>query len=105
MLLIMGSGPDIPGSGHDPNTGPMVEALREDFEVLGSFCTLLLWIMLAILLFVGGIKGDIIRTGAAVLLLLSGGAMIYAADLHSRYGGWAITVPGLLPPLIVLYGV
>jgi hypothetical protein len=31
--------------------------------------------------------------------------MIYAADLHSRYGGWAITVPGLLPPPIVLYGV
>ena len=75
-------------------------------QLFGNFLILLLWIVLAILLFLGGKSQKMppqARAAAAILLPLSGVAAIYAADLNQRYAGWAIVVPALLPPLIALY--
>jgi hypothetical protein len=75
-------------------------------QLFGNFLILLLWIVLAILLFLGGKSQTMppqARAAAAILLPLSGVAAIYAADLNQRYAGWAIVVPALLPPLIALY--
>jgi len=103
MFLILGSEPVIDCG--DPASCGITKGLGEVSEVLGGFCTLLLWIVLAILLFAGGIKGERMRSVAAILFLLSGVAAIFAGVLYSRYGGWSIIVPGLLPPLIALYAV
>jgi hypothetical protein len=55
MFLILGSEPVIDCG--DPASCGITKGLGEAFKVLGHFCTLLLWIVLAILLFAGGIKG------------------------------------------------
>jgi hypothetical protein len=103
MFLILGSEPVIDCG--DPASCGITKGLGEAFEVLGGFCTLLLWIVLAILLFTGGIKEERIRSVTAILFLLSGVAAIVAGILYSRYGAWSIVVPGLLPPLIAFYAV
>jgi hypothetical protein len=75
-------------------------------ELFRGVLILLLWIVLAILLFLRG-KGQKMPpqalVAAAILLPLSGVAAIYAANLYASYAGWAIVVPALLPPLIALY--
>jgi hypothetical protein len=86
---------------------PASNAIQEAFdELIRGVLILLLWIVLAILLFLGG-KGQKMppqaRVAAAILLPLSGVAAIYATDLYASYAGWAIVVPALLPPLIALY--
>jgi hypothetical protein len=87
----------------EPASNAIGEAIT---SLVGGSLILLLWIVLAILLFLGG-KGQKMppqaRVAAAILLPLSGVAAIYAADLNARYAGWAIVVPALLPPLIALY--
>ena len=103
MFLILLSEPEI-DCGDAASCG-ITKGLGDAFEVLAGFCTLLLWIVLAILLFAGGIKGERIRGVAAILFPLSGVAAIVAGVLYSRYGAWSIIVPGLLPPLIALYSV
>jgi len=45
------------------------------------------------------------RSVAAILFLLSGVAAIVAGVLYSRYSGWSIIVPALLPPAMALYAV
>jgi hypothetical protein len=66
-----------------------------------------LWIVLAILVFRRGGNSQKMPTlalaAAVILLPLSGVAAIYATDLYASYAGWAIVVPALLPPLILLY--
>jgi hypothetical protein len=86
---------------------PASNAIQEAFTELVAFVLiLLLWIVLAILLFRRG-KGQKMPpralVAAAILLPLSGVAAIYATDLYASYAGWAIVVPALLPPLIALY--
>ncbi len=75
-------------------------------ELIAFVLIFLLWIVLAILLFLGR-KGQKMPlqalVAAAILLPLSGVAAIYASDLYASYAGWAIVVPALLPPLIALY--
>jgi hypothetical protein len=102
MMMLYGSGPA--DGRFDPNTSRIVDAIGEVFEMVGLFSTLLLWILLAILLFGGGIRGPM-RIVAAVLLPLSGVAAIFAGVLYSHYAGWSIVVPVLLPPLIALYAI
>jgi len=89
--------------GGDPAGNAIGEGLAQLF---GGVLFLLLWIVLAILLFLRG-KGQKMppqtRVAAAILLPLSGVATIYATDLYASYAGWAIVVPALLPPLIALY--
>jgi len=72
----------------------------------GSFVTAELWIVLAILLLVGGLMGQMphwAATLALFLLPLSGGAAVVAIDMCSRHIRWAMAFPVLLPPLIALY--
>src|SRR4029077_19806950 len=76
MFLILGSEPVIDCG--DPASCGITKGLGEVSEVLGGFCALLLWIVLAILLFAGGIKGERMRSGAAVLFLLFGGGAVFA---------------------------
>ena len=74
--------------------------------LVAGFLILLLWIVLAILLFLGRKNQKMppqALAAAAILLLLSCVATIYATGLYARYAGWAIVVPALLPPLIALY--
>ena len=86
---------------------PASNAIQAGFdELIRTVLILLLWIVLAILLFLGGTgrKAPLqTRVAAAILLPLSGVAAIYATDLYARYAGWAIVVPALLPPVIALY--
>src|SRR5216684_2101198 len=73
--------------------------------ILCLFFTVLLWAVLAILLLVGGVMGEMpgrAAIAAAVLTPVSGVAAFTAIDLYSRHGEWAIVVPALLPPLIAL---
>jgi hypothetical protein len=100
MLMFFSSGSADPS--HDPNTRGIVAALGELCEVVGVLAALLLWVLLAIVLFAGGIKGAMMNV-AAGLLLLSGLAAIFAGHLYALYAGWSIVVPALLPPLIALY--
>ena len=86
---------------------PASNAIQAGFdELIRTVLILLLWIVLAILLFLGGTgrKAPLqMRVAAAILLPLSGVAAIYATDLYARYAGWAIVVPASLPPVIALY--
>lgn len=74
-------------------------------ELVAFVLILLLWIVLAILVFRRG-KGQkmppLVLAAAVILLPLSGIAAIYATELYASYAGWAILVPALLPPLIAL---
>jgi hypothetical protein len=75
-------------------------------ELIAFVLIFLLWIVLAILLFLGRKVQKMplqALVAAAILLPLSGVAAIYATDLYASYAGWAIVVPALLPPLIALY--
>ncbi len=90
----------------DPASCGITKGLGAMAAALGRFCALLLWMTLAILLFGGSaVRDETTRIVAAILLLLSGVATIYAAGLYARYAGWAIATPALLPPLIALYAI
>ncbi|SED58711.1 hypothetical protein SAMN05444161_3531 [Rhizobiales bacterium GAS191] len=70
-----------------------------------------LWIALAILLLIGGLRGDMPRWAAILTLILhplSGIAAFVAIDMYSRHVyshhvAWPLIVPASLPPLIALY--
>ena len=86
---------------------PASNAIEEAFTALvAGFLICLLWIVLAILLFLRR-KGQ--KTPpqelVAAAILFSGIAAYYATDLYARYAGWAIVVPALLPPSIALYAI
>jgi hypothetical protein len=103
MFLILLSEPVGSDCG-DPASCGITKGLGEMSEALGRFCALMLWMALAILLFGGSaVRDETTRIVAAILLLLSGVATVYAAGLYARYAGWAIATPALLPPLIALY--
>lgn len=87
---------------------PASNAIQGAFTELVAFVLiLLLWIVLAILVFRRGGNSQKMPpqalVAAAILLPISGVAAIYATELYASYAGWAILVPALLPPLIVLY--
>jgi hypothetical protein len=66
----------------------------------------LLWIVLAILLFLARKNQKLPpQQLMAAAILFSGFAAFYATDLYARYAGWAIVVPALLPPWIALYAI
>jgi hypothetical protein len=70
------------------------------------FITAGLWIALAVLLLVGGMRGEMPRWAAIAGIFLhplSGVATFIALDMCSRSIGWAITFPVLLPALMALY--
>ncbi|MBS0224115.1 MAG: hypothetical protein JSR91_25615 [Proteobacteria bacterium] len=85
------------------STDPAGRGLDRAFAALTG---LLLWIVLAILLVVGGVKGYmplLAAMAAAILLPASAVAAIAAAELYEQQGGWPILVPALLPPIFAFY--
>jgi hypothetical protein len=79
------------------------DSLTEAFVALFAIA---LWIVLAGLMLVAFKNGKMptwAAVGALVLLPLSGYASFTAASLYARSHGWALIVPALVPPMIVLY--
>jgi formate hydrogenlyase subunit 3/multisubunit Na+/H+ antiporter MnhD subunit len=103
MNAIVGRSP----SGGVPSGDSGARIATELDKLLPGFVIVLLWIMLAILLFLRGGGSQKMPpqalVAATILLPLSGVAAIYAANLYALYAGWAIVVPALLPPLIAFY--
>lgn len=67
-----------------------------------------LWSVLTLLVVIGGISGEMPRWGACAAIFfipLSGIAAFVAIDMCARRIRWAILVPALTPPLILLYAV
>jgi hypothetical protein len=88
-----------PGGGGEAIMGQAFAAL---------FLTLWLWIVLGLLLLVGGMMGQMPRwvaISAIFLHPLSGVAAFVAIDALSRHVDGAIVSPVLLPPLIAGYSV
>jgi hypothetical protein len=88
------------------NTGSTDAAGRGLDRAFAGLAGLLLWVVLAILLVVGGIKGHmplLAAIAAAILLPASAVAAAVAAELYEQQGGWPILVPALLPLVIALY--
>jgi hypothetical protein len=68
----------------------------------------LLWLVLGILLLIGGVQGRMPPSGAigALLLLpLSAVAAVTASEIYTDDHGWTILVPVVLPPLFAGYAV
>jgi hypothetical protein len=85
------------------NTDAVGRGLDRAFAALAG---LLLWILLAILLVVGGVKGHmplLAAMVAAILLPVSAVAAVAAAELYERQDGWPILVLVLLPPAFASY--
>ncbi len=77
--------------------------LDRAFAALAGF---FLWILLAVLLVVGGVKGHmplLAAMVASILLPVSAVAAVAAAELYERQGGWPILVPALLPLVFAFY--
>ena len=82
---------------------PAARGLDRAFAALSG---LLLWILLAILLVIGGVRGHmplLAAMAAAILLPASAVAAVAAALLYERIGGWPILVPALLPLVFAFY--
>jgi hypothetical protein len=78
--------------------------MAQAFEML--FLSLGLWIVLAIMLFNGGLMGSMPRWAAwlaVVLVPMAGVADTVAVDMCSRHMEWAIVLVALLPALIAFY--
>jgi hypothetical protein len=93
-LMVNITGPS--GSG-EASIGQAIEAL---------FATVLLWVVLALLLVVGGVIGEMPRSAAILAGFvhpLSAIGAVVAIDMVSRHAVWAILVPGLLPLLLAFY--
>jgi hypothetical protein len=75
-------------------------------RAFAALAGLLLWILLAILLIVGGVKGYmpvLAAMVAAILLPVSAVGAVAAAELYERQGGWPILVLAVLPPAFAFY--
>src|SRR5277367_6629909 len=86
-----------PMSGGDAVVGEAIAAL---------FFIFALWVVLAIMLVVGGVTGAMPRQVAIVAVILvptSGVAATVALDMCSRHMPWAIVFDIVLPALIVFY--
>ena len=89
--------------GDAPNSDAMGRGLAVAF---GAMFGAVLWLVLAVLLIIAGMKGRMplwARIAAVFLLPLSGVAAAMAADAYANRDYSAIWVPALLPPLIALY--
>ena len=95
LMLINALNP--PSGGGESNIAAAFEAL---------FLTAGLWIVLAVMMVVGGVMGTMPRWAgwlAGLLVPVSGIANITAVDMCSRHMPWAIVFPLVLPPLIAFY--
>jgi hypothetical protein len=79
-------------------------------QAYAAIATIMLWVLLAVLVLIGWIKGEMPAPAAVAALILlpaSGYAALTAMDLLSRPGVpphlWPIIVPACIPPLIVSF--
>lgn len=87
-----------------PQGGSGEALIGQAFESL--FLAFLLWVSLALLLFAGGIMGEMPRWAAILACIahpLSGIGALVAIDMMSRHAVWALLFPALLPLLVVGY--
>jgi hypothetical protein len=94
LMLIRAA---TPMSSGDAVVGEAIAAL---------FLTVALWVLVAIMLVVGGVTGAMPRGAAVVAVLLvpaSGVATVVALDMCSRHMQWAIVFAIVLPALVVFY--
>ena len=96
------------GPGGDPASyggeGRMAAAFAELYA-LASGCTV--WIVMGLLLWIGGTRGEMPRwaaISAGILYPLAGIAAGIAIDMSYDYpGGWLILVPAVLAPVVAFY--
>ncbi len=72
----------------------------------GAIFGVALWLVLAVLLLIAAINGEMSfagRTGAAIFLPLSAIAASVAINLYGDRADWALVVPVLLPPVIAAF--
>ena len=100
-ILLLPSLADLAGSDAAGN------ALAQAYTAIA---TIALWVLLALLVLIGWIKGEMPAPAALATLILvpaSGFAALTAMDLLSRPGVpphlWPIIVPAFIPPLIVSF--
>lgn len=96
-VLVIGNALNTPAGGGEARIADAFAAL---------FLTAGLWIVLAVIMAVGGIMGAMPRWAAAAAVLLipvSGVGAIIAIDMCSRQMRWAVVFPALLPLIIVFY--
>jgi len=87
-----------------PQGGSGEELMGQAFESL--FLTFFLWVSLALLLFAGGLMGEMPRWAAILACVvhpLSGIGALVAIDMMSRHAVWALLFPALLPLLVAFY--
>jgi len=79
-------------------------------QAYAAIATIVLWVLLAVLVLIGWIKGEMPAPAALAALILvpaSGYAALTAMDLLSRPGVpphfWPIIIPAFIPPLIVSF--
>src|SRR5947207_10911224 len=78
-------------------------AIGEAFGVIFGFC---LWVVLAVMVVVGGLNGKMpvwAAIAAAILVPASAVAAAIAVEFVKYRTGWLIFVPALIPPLIAAY--
>jgi len=94
LMLISAA---TPMSSGDAVVGEAIAAL---------FLIFALWVIIAIMLVVGGVSGTMPRWAALVAVLLvpaAGVATVVALDMCSRHMQWAIVFAIVLPALVVFY--
>lgn len=92
------------GNGLRETTGGGEARMGDAFEAL--FVTAGLWIVLAVMLVIGGAAGGMPRWAAllAVILVPASAVAAFAGlDMASRHMHWAVVFPGVLAPLIAFY--
>jgi hypothetical protein len=96
-FLMLANAVDQPAGGGEARLGAAIAAL---------FLTASLWIVLTIMIIVGGVSRAMPGWAGALAGLLipaSGVATVTAIDMCSRNMPWAIVFPALLAPLIAFY--
>ena len=96
-VLMLGNAWNLPTGGGESSMAAAFEAL---------FLTTALWIVLAVMVVVGGVMGSMPRWAAwlaGLLVPVSAIANFTAVDMCSRHMPWAIVLVAVLPALVAFY--
>jgi hypothetical protein len=97
LVLLLGNALYTPAGGGEALMG-------QAFEML--FLTVGLWIVLAVMLLVGGVMGSMPRWAAwlaVALVPMAAVADVTAIDMCSRHMEWAVVLVAALPALVAFY--
>ena len=96
-VLMLANAVHQPSGGGEASIATAIEAL---------FLTASLWVVLAVMVIVGGVMGTMPRWAAwlaGLLVPVSAIANFTAVDMCSRHMPWAILFSILMPPLLAFY--